>query len=104
MISFVLAVAASLLPHWPQQQRRPSRYLPDDRTLVCLELPEPQRVVDERARILQVVVFGRSGVRRQLARATEKKRGFGRVWTNVDKLVDMARRLDRGLLAASRRR
>lgn len=79
----------------------PSRFLPEERTVFRIEIPQPAALIEHRARIFQVGVFDLPRVRQFVEWLdTRGKEGTG-LLARKDRFVQWLGAFDRGLTAAS---
>ena len=97
--SFLLS--SLLLPATTAAQLPSSRHLPDDRTLVLIEIPDLPAILERRSEIVQVGAFDVDFVRRLLDFIGEDEEGFGRLRRRLPVIGDCLLAFDRGITLTS---
>lgn len=95
-----LFLALALLPQDPSRGIPSSRNLPDDRTLCCLEVPVPDRILRLQDSIFQIRLLKLPIVKRATEMAVAQNVP-ARLWQRREDLVDILRSFDRGISVAN---
>jgi len=101
MLPTLLAVFALALPQGSRQRNTPARYLPDDRTVLVLEIPQPKLVAEHSGQLFQLQLLDLPSFRAGFRQAAKQGAPFGKLMTRLPELGKLLSAFDRGLVAAN---